>query len=117
MFWETILEGFLVLIVGVTGVLSVLFIFYLIIEGVNKLELFLVEKQKKKVEKAKAANSISQTEDEDDLIAILTAAATVAFSSKIKIKQIRFIKSQPVSAWATLGRINLISSHNIQKNQ
>ncbi len=117
MFWDTILEGLLVLIVGITGVLLVLFIFYLIIEGVNKLELFLVETQKKKAEIAKAASSISQTEDEDDLIAILTAAATVAFSSKIRITQIRFIKSQPVSPWATLGRINLISSHNIQKNQ
>lgn len=117
MFWETILEGFLVLIVGLTGVLLVLFLFYLIIEGMNKLEVFLVEKQKKNAEMAKAAKSISQAEDEDDLIAILTAAASVAFSSKIKVKQIRFIKSQPVSAWATLGRINLISSHNIQKNQ
>jgi Na+-transporting methylmalonyl-CoA/oxaloacetate decarboxylase gamma subunit len=48
MFWDTILEGLLVLIVGITGVLLVLFIFYLIIEGVNKLELFLVETQKKK---------------------------------------------------------------------
>ena len=30
MFWENILEGFLVLIVGLTGVLTVLFLFYLI---------------------------------------------------------------------------------------
>ncbi len=117
MFWENILEGFLVLIVGLTGVLIVLFLFYLIIEGVNKLEYLLVENQKKKAERAKAANSIVSSENEEDLIAILTAAASVTFSGKIKIKQIRFIKSQPVSPWATLGRINLISSHNIQKNQ
>ncbi len=117
MFWENILEVFLVLIVGLTGVLTVLFLFYLIIEGVNKLEYLLVENQKKKAERAKAANSIVSSENEEDLIAILTAAASVTLSGKIKIKQIRFIKSQPVSPWATLGRMNLISSHNIQKNQ
>lgn len=116
MFWDTILEGFLVLFVGLGGVLLVLFIFYLIIEGVNKLESYLVERQKKNLEKAKVANSKIQDEEED-LIAILTAAASVALSSRIIVKQIRFIKSQPVSPWATLGRINLISSHNIQKNQ
>ncbi len=114
MFWDNIFEGLLVLTVGMTGVLSVLFLFYLIIEGVNKLEIFLVEKQKNKAERAK---TIIESENEDDLVAILTAAASVTLSSKIRIKQIRFIKSQPVSPWATLGRMNLISSHNIQKNQ
>ncbi|HPP39819.1 MAG TPA: OadG family transporter subunit, partial [Candidatus Kapabacteria bacterium] len=84
MFWDNILEGFLVLIVGLTGVLTVLFLFYLIIEGVNKLEYLLVENQKKKAERAKAANSIVSSENEEDLIAILTAAASVTLSGKIK---------------------------------
>lgn len=118
MFWERILEGFLVLIVGMGGVMITLFFFYLIMEGINKGEKLYLEYQHKKAEKERLLRmaNIEQTDD-DELIAVITAAISVALSSKVKVKQIRFIRSQPVSPWATIGRMHLISSHNIQKNQ
>jgi len=118
MFWERILEGFLVLIVGMGGVLLTLFIFYLIMEAINKGETYLLDYQKQKAERAKlAALQNKSLEEEDELIAVITAAISAAITSKVVVKKIRFIRSQPVSPWAAIGRMNLISSHNIQKHQ
>jgi sodium pump decarboxylase gamma subunit len=118
MFWERIIEGFLILIVGMGGVLLTLFIYYLIMEAINKGEKFLIEYQKQKAERAKlAASKSSGCEMDDELITVITAAISTAIEKKVIVRKIRFIKSQPVSPWSAIGRMNLISSHNIQKHQ
>lgn len=123
--WERLSEGFLVLVVGMGGVMISLLFFYFVIAFINKADAWFVNYQKEKAEKERLrnlppqtqiANAESEMEDDEELLAVITAAAESMLSGRVLVKSLRFLRSSSSTTWATIGRMNLISSHDVQKH-
>ncbi len=118
--WERLGESFVVLVVGMGGVIGCLLFFYLVIGLINKVDAWAVERQKERAERLRnmAASSRANKaapDGDEELLAVITAAAESMLSKQIVVKNLRFLSDSNPTSWATIGRMNLISSHNIQK--
>jgi len=119
---ENINEALLVLVVGMGGVFLALFFFYLIIALLNKSERLFVNAKNRKLEaKAKREAELEQISqaveiDEEELIAVITAAAFFTIQQNLLVRKIKFIRNTGPSSWAAIGRFNLIGSHNVHVN-
>ncbi len=119
---ENINEAILVLIVGMGGVFLALIFFYLVITLLNRTERYFVEAKNKKeaklaLQKQQEMELAAKDEiDEDELIAVITAAAYYTIQQNLVVKNIKFIRNTGPSSWAAIGRLNLIGSHNIHVN-
>lgn len=103
------------LLVGMTSVFIVLIFLSLVIWGLRELDK-LFDKKKKPAAAAVAAGTgnISSTSNESnpDLVAVLTAAASVACGHNIRIEKINFLNDNK-GDWVESGRFSLMSSHSI----
>ncbi len=117
-------EALLILVVGMGGVLGSLLFFYFVITLINKLEeKFLRWQKAKSLKPVKIRptelkeSALEEVEiDDDELTAILTAAAFASTHADILVTRIRFLKQPTVTSWSTIGKMNLIGSHIIQKS-
>ncbi len=105
-------------VVGLTGVLLVLFGFSLIIAFMKYIDTKMTEKkyQKSIVHKPLANNEIVDESLDPELIAVISAAIQMSFNKNAQIKRIQFLGHKSHSGqWATAGRLSVMSSHNINK--
>jgi len=60
-----------------------------------------------------------QVDDEvnDEVVAVIAAAATAAIRKRVTIKRITFLSPGPGQAWAVTGRLNIMASHAIAKRK
>jgi len=103
-------------VVGMSVVLTALIFFSFII--------WLMKFIDAKISSSKVQNTINETkpemhelnESDDNLIAVISAAVYVALGKKARIKHIQFLDTQTQDgSWAVAGRLNVMSSHNINK--
>lgn len=59
-------------------------------------------------------SKIIDINDDEELVAAISAAAFIALNKKIKVKKISFIHDNDNSAWSRAGRLNIMSSHSVQ---
>jgi hypothetical protein len=60
---------------------------------------------------------ISSNINQNDLIAIISAAAFEVVGGPITIKKINFIEDDSNAAWKNIGRLTNLSSHTIQEKK
>jgi len=60
-----------------------------------------------------------QVDDEmnDEIVAVIAAAASAAIRKRVTIKRITFLSPGPGQAWAVTGRLNIMASHAIAKRK
>jgi Na+-transporting methylmalonyl-CoA/oxaloacetate decarboxylase gamma subunit len=113
---ENLLESSLLLVAGMVGVFSALFLMAGMIwlmkssdEWINALR---IRTYARKVE-------TKQIEDElnDEIVAVLAAAATMAVKRPLRIRKVRFLGTQERGAWAVTGRLNVMASHQITRRK
>jgi Na+-transporting methylmalonyl-CoA/oxaloacetate decarboxylase gamma subunit len=93
-------------VVGMSVVLTALIFFSFII--------WLMKFIDAKISSSKVQNTLN--ESDDNLIAVISAAVYVALGKKARIKHIQFLDTQTQDgSWAVAGRLNVMSSHNINK--
>jgi hypothetical protein len=65
------------------------------------------------------AGVAAATEDEvnDEIVAVIAAAATVAIRHPIVIRRVRFLQSGRSPTWAVTGRLNVMASHAISRRK
>ena len=103
------------LFVGMTGVFIVLIFLSLVIWGLRELDKLFDRKKKPAVVAAAAGTgdiSATPKESNPDLVAVLTAAASVACGQNIRIERINFLNDNK-DDWVESGRFSLMSSHSI----
>jgi hypothetical protein len=64
---------------------------------------------------AAAANSHAAAAVDPRLIAVLTAAATVALGRRVAVRRVTFINRNTISGWAEAGRTSIQLSHNLRR--
>lgn len=119
---EKLLEGLIVMVVGMGGVFTALVFFYLLISLINYTDKVFknISKPDSKQQSGSAIQNDSKTTSEseesfEELVAVITSAAYFALKKQVVVKSINFLHDSSESSWATIGRLNIIGSHNIQK--
>jgi hypothetical protein len=50
-----------------------------------------------------------------EVMAVISAAVTVAIGKKAQIRHVRYWRARPTSAWAIQGRISIMNSHGVRR--
>ena len=50
-----------------------------------------------------------------EVMAVISAAVTVALGQKAQIRHVRYWRARPTSAWAIQGRISIMNSHGVRR--
>lgn len=103
----------LIIVFIVLAVITVLFRFF----GLRLYNSNLAAEERIKAERLaeQAAKREGQGNMEDEeLVAVLTAAAAVIINKSVVIKNIRFLQSGTDSAWSRMGRLSVMSSHQVK---
>jgi Na+-transporting methylmalonyl-CoA/oxaloacetate decarboxylase gamma subunit len=113
---ESILEGGLLLVVGMSvtmivlgGLAGLIWFLKAIDERVNTHR---IKSYADKVETRKIDAEVN-----DEIVAVLAAAATVMLRRPVSIRRIRFLKPDVEPAWAVTGRLNIMASHAISRRK
>ncbi len=111
-----LLDASLVLVVGMgVVVLSLLMFAGLIVvlrASDERFNIFRIRRYNAKVEAAPAHEGVN-----DELVAVLTAAAAVAIRKPVRIRRMRFLDTASAGAWTSTGRLNIMASHAIPKRK
>ncbi len=110
---ENLLVALKMLVVGMSGVFTVLAVFAFIIW----LMKYIDAKMKKNAEEAPILleqKEFFEARTERELIAVIAAAATSIIGKKVKIKKLHFLDADiSLQNWKTSGISNNMASHNI----
>ncbi len=117
--WEKLIEALEVLVIGMGGVFTSLIFFYLLIVLLKKIDGMIQAKESKTLEIAtnqrKEAEDLSRiNEIDNELIAVISAAAYSIVRKPVRVKTISFLGNKDDSTWSQIGKIDVISSHNVQ---
>lgn len=115
---DLLLEASLILLVGMGVVLFSLLLFAGLIVGLRasdeRFNLFRIRRYTARVE---ATPPQQQQDVNDELVAVLTAAAAVAIRKPVRIRRMRFLESGTAGAWTSAGRLNIMASHAIPRRK
>ncbi len=112
---EKLGEALIMLVVGLGAVFTVLSSFSLIIWLMKYLDSKFT-KSAKPLPILKVQKEFFETKTENELVAVITAAAMQCFGSKIKVHKIHFLDDQSKhTGWANSVRVNVMGSHSINK--
>ncbi len=50
-----------------------------------------------------------------EVMAVISAAVTVALGQKARIRRIRYWRTRPTSAWSIQGRVSIMNSHGTRR--
>jgi Na+-transporting methylmalonyl-CoA/oxaloacetate decarboxylase gamma subunit len=106
----------LVLLVGMTIVILSLLLFAGVIVALRtsdeRFNLFRIRRYSARVEAKPEELDVN-----DELVAVLTAAATVAIRKSVRIRRMRFLDARAAGAWTSTGRLNIMASHAVPKRK
>jgi len=118
---ETNLENAITIaIVGFTVVFIALIFFAAVIAGVNKLDIIVTERKKQKQTKpvSQKSGTVSQIDDDDDVVPVIAAAVNATVGENVVIRKIIFAHDATTNnSWSHISRAKNIDSHNIQTSR
>jgi Na+-transporting methylmalonyl-CoA/oxaloacetate decarboxylase gamma subunit len=114
---ENIIESLLLLVVGMSVTITVLGA----LAGLIWTLKFVDEKVNSRRIKTYADKVETHKVDvdmNDEVVAVLAAAASVMLKRPISIRRVRFLKpAADEAAWAVTGRLNIMASHAISRRK
>lgn len=113
---ERLLESFMLLVVGMGGVFASL----LLLAGMiwlfktfdERFNAWRIRTYAQKVEANPEDDGIN-----DEVAAVIAAAATAAMKRPVVVRKVRFLTPVPETSWAVTGRVNIMASHLITKRK
>ena len=113
---DLMLEASLILVVGMGVVFLSLLLFAGLIVALRasdeRFNLFRIRRYTARVEAKPGQEDVN-----DELVAVLTAAAAVAIRKPVRIRRMRFLDGAATGAWTSTGRLNIMASHAIPKRK
>jgi sodium pump decarboxylase gamma subunit len=113
---ENLTESFLLLVVGMSGV----FLSLMFLAGMIWTFRFADEElNKRRIKKYAAKVETKQVEDDinDELVAVIVAAASATLHKAVTVRRVQFLGQQAGGAWSVTGRLNIMASHAISKRK
>ncbi|MDT3737990.1 MAG: OadG family protein [Candidatus Kapabacteria bacterium] len=113
---DRILYALELTVVGMSSVFLILIFFACLIWFMKYIDAVITKTKTKKSKIGLQPIPEISIDDDDELIAVITAAIQMTISNKASIKNIQFLGQQNQEGnWAAAGRLNVMSSHNLNK--
>ncbi len=113
---EKVIEALLLMAVGMTSVIVILFLMALFIAAGKwldeKINAYRIRRYATKIEKKGIPDELN-----DEIVAVITAAVMTTYRKKIRVRKIRFLDHTTQPTWAITGRLNIMGSHLITKRK
>jgi sodium pump decarboxylase gamma subunit len=113
---DLLLEATLILAVGMLVVFLSLLLFAGLIVALRaadeQFNLFRIRRYTRRL-----AATPEPQEVHDELVAVLTAAVTVAMRRPVRIRRMRFLDGGAPGAWTSTGRLNIMASHHVPRRK
>ena len=113
---ESLIESSLLLVVGMVGVFAALLLMAGMIWALKSSDEWINSLRIKKYAQKVEANQV-EVDMNDEIVAVLAAAATTALKKPLRIRKVRFLGADQRGAWAVTGRLNVMASHQITKRK
>lgn len=111
---DRLLEALMLLLVGLGGVFAALVLLagtiWLLRSADERINAWRIQRYARRLETGTADPQLN-----DELVAVLAAAATLAIRKPIVIRRIKFLATNVTPSWAVTGRINIMASHSVSK--
>ena len=114
--FENLGESVVLLAVGVTGVFVCLLLLALMIWAFRTADEWLNKKRIQKYSE-RVESHLADEDINDELVAVLSAAASSILKKHIKVRRIHFLGDTEGTSWASTGRLNIMASHLIPKRK
>jgi Na+-transporting methylmalonyl-CoA/oxaloacetate decarboxylase gamma subunit len=113
---ENLYQAGLLLIVGMTVTISVLALLAGLIWLLKSVDE-LINKQRIKTYAERVESHKVDIDVNDEIVAVLAAAAMLALKRPVSIKRVRFLQPSSEPAWSVTGRLNIMASHAISRRK
>ena len=122
--WDNLQSSFLLLVVGMGGVLLSLYFLSVIIWLFNKVDIMLEKNKDKEAnllkDETSANNSGSAIAEHNEIDLEVIAAISAAilkthFGCPVKVKRLRFLSDMSNDNWVNQGRASIMTSHQIER--
>lgn len=114
---ERLIESLLVLALGMTGVFSSLILLAAMIQVLKVVDERLNRRRIEQYAREIETKSAGAEELNDEIVAVVTAAAVATLKKPVAIRRMRLFDSREAGAWAVTGRLNIMASHAIPKRK
>lgn len=111
----SIQEALLVLLVGMTTVFACLSLLALLIWAVRTVDERLNAWRIRSY--AATVSTLPEEEINDELAAVIAAAAIAALRHPLEIRRMRFLGPEAGRTWTATGRLNIMGSHAVQRKR
>jgi Na+-transporting methylmalonyl-CoA/oxaloacetate decarboxylase gamma subunit len=114
--FDNFLKSMVILVVGLGGVFSALLLLAGMIWLLKSADEWINRSRIRKY----ARKAETTTEEEglnDEIVAVITAAATAAMRRRVRVKTVRFLAPLTAGAWSSSGRLNIMASHQISRRK
>jgi sodium pump decarboxylase gamma subunit len=108
-------DALLVLLVGMAAVFACLSVLALLIWVVRSADETLNARKIRSY--AATVPGLPEEEINDELVAVITAAAVAAVKRPLEIRRMRFLGPEGGRTWAATGRLNIMGSHAVQRKR
>lgn len=113
---ENLLQSLVLLAVGMGGVFAALLLLagmiWLLRAADEQLNRRRIRQYAKSVEAETGVEELN-----DEIVAVLSAAAVAAMRRSVRIRRVRFLTAGREGAWAVTGRLNVMASHQISRRK
>ena len=114
---DRLIESLLVLAIGLTGVFASLILLASMIQALKVIDERLNRRRIQTYARKIETQQIAAEEVNDELVAVLTAAAAATLKRPVAIRRFRLFGSREAGAWAVTGRLNIMASHAIARRK
>jgi sodium pump decarboxylase gamma subunit len=109
-------ESLILFAFGMSGVFATLMLLTLVIWSMKVIDERLNEKRIRSYSEKLETHAADGDDLNDEIVAVLAAAAESIMRRAITIKRIRFLApASSEDSWSAAGRVNIMSSHSVPK--
>lgn len=111
---ENILDSLVLVIVGMGSVFAALLLLAAMIWLFKATDEQL---NRRRIRKYSESVEIGDQTINDEVVAVLAAAAVTALKKPVRVRRVRFLAAGTEGTWAVTGRLNVMASHQIARRK
>jgi Na+-transporting methylmalonyl-CoA/oxaloacetate decarboxylase gamma subunit len=108
-------DTLLVVLVGMASVFASLSLLALLIWAVRSADEALNARRIRSY--AATVSELPEEEINDELVAVVAAAAMAAIKQPLEVRRMRFLGPETGRTWAATGRLTIMGSHAVQRKR
>lgn len=115
--FDTFLQSLILLVVGMGGVFCALLLLAGMIWLLKSADDWTNRFRIRRYAREAATHAEEGEGLNDEIVAVVTAAAMAAARRRVRVKTVRFLTPLTAGAWSSSGRLSIMASHQIARRK